>query len=245
MRPIPLLLILAAGFAGGAALLAENHPLDAAPSAARQEPDGGEEDGYQEGRDLEEIRADLAAARRNRELTLALHELARFEHEQALQEARAAADLAQAELDAFETHGLMAELAASALDLVRTRDEVQDAEEELKQLEQMYGQNELADRTAEIVLSRGERELGRVREALRLAEENHRHLERLELPLRQLGLRRDRQSAQMDVRAAELGIAVLELEQRNELADLEAETKALERELAEAEAAAKAEKEVR
>lgn len=232
MRPLPLFLIACAGLAGAAWLPGSVATATATPARA-QEP-AAEVDEEQEVREPAEIRAELDAARREHDLLAAQHAAAAFEHEVRTAAAQFALDAAQAELDAFETHGLRAAIAASELELARQSDDVQDAEEEMQQLAQLYGDSELAERTAEIVLQRARRSLERARAGLRLAEEEHRHQVQVALPVEQLALRQAVHAAAMDQRLADLELEVLRIEQRNAIADLEQRIHDLQAELEEA-----------
>jgi hypothetical protein len=241
MRPLPLSLIACAGLAGAAWIPGSLSTASAAPARA-QDPVTEEEEALEEPREPEEIRAELDEARRERELLAAQHAAAAFEHEMRTAEAQFALESAQAELDAFETHGLRAAIAAAELELARGGDDVQDADEEMQQLAQLYGENELAERTAEIVLQRARRSLERARAELKLAEEEHRHQVQVALPVEQRALRQAVHAAAMDLRLADFELGVMRLAQRNEAASLEERIHELEAELEEAEAAAEEER---
>jgi hypothetical protein len=251
MRSLPLLLLLGAA-ALGVSWFAGTLPATALADAgaprlqqpAAQEPDAededeeGDENGEPEGREPDEIRRELQAALRERELTIAQQAIAGFEHEVRVTDARFALENARAEQDVFETHRQRSEIAAAELDLAHRRDEAQDAEEEMEQLAQMYGENELADRTAEIVLRRARRGLERAREELRIAEEDHRHLLQTGLPREQLALHHAVLSAELDLRLADFEAEAMRLEHAHALAEHDATIADLRAELAEAEAAA-------
>lgn len=248
MRSLPLLLLLCAACFGASWLLGAAPSqqagtparLEAPRSGVHQEPaeEAETEDAEDEGRDPRLIRRELEIAQLERQLMASQHTLAAFEHEQRVVEARFAVESARAEQDAFETHRQKAEGQASALDLERMRDEASDAEEEMQQLAQMYGENELADRTAEIVLRRANRELERAREELRLAEEQHRHLVSIAQPREQIELRHAVRAAEIDLQLADLQAETMRLEQAVELAEHDATIEDLRAELAAAEAAA-------
>lgn len=239
MRSLPILLLVGAGLFGAswlATALPASAPGALAPLRA-QDPDE-EEIWEEELRDPAEIREEIQGLRREQAATLARHAIADFEHQMRTMEARFALENAQADLTAFETYQMRADLAASELEVSAMKDGVQDAEEELQQLEQMYGENELADRTAEIVLRRGRRELETTRLELRLAEEAHRQQVQVVMPREQLAMHQALRSSEMDLRLADLEQDAKNLEQADELLDLEEQIRALTVELAEAEAAA-------
>lgn len=251
MRSLPLLLLLGAAalgvswFAGtlpATALSDAGVPRAQQPAAqepgAEDEVEGEDEDGEPEGREPDEIRRELQAALRERDLTIAQHAIAGFEHEVRVTDARFELENARAEQDVFETHRQQSEIAAAELDLAHRRDEAQDAEEEMEQLAQMYGENELADRTAEIVLRRARRGLERAREELRIAEEAHRHLLQTGMPREQLTLHHAVRSAELDLRLADFEGEAMRLEHAHALAEHDATIADLRAELAEAETAA-------
>ncbi len=60
----------------------------------------------------------------------------------------------------------------AALAVRQAQDMIDDATDELDQLKKMYGENELADATKEIVIKRGERQLVRAREGLAIQQVN-------------------------------------------------------------------------
>jgi len=241
MRLLPLLLLTCAGLLGASWLSGSLSASTLTPAAFSQAQEPAADDAeaeIEELRDPAEIREELQAAQRDREATLADHALQIFEHEVRMMEARFALENARADLNAFETYQQRADVEEAEFMLTSMRDGAQDAEEELQQLEQMYGENELANRTAEIVLSRGRRELERTREELRQAEESHRHQLQVAIPRAQIGLRQAVQSAEMDLRLADLEQESMRIGQQNASAEQEVMIRDLKQELAEAEAAA-------
>lgn len=240
MRTLLWILIGAAGLVGASRLAGSPVTTDGPP---RQEPsaDAQEavaEDWTEEARDPEEIRVELRAARRARLALEAQQAIETLQQEVRLAEARHALESARADLDAFETHRLGASIAESELELVRNADYSQDASEEMEQLAQMYGENELADRTAEIVLRRARRELERAEEEQRLATAEHRHQIDVALPRELRDLRQAAFATELDLRLAELEQYALTIEQRNALEESDEEIRALEEELATAATAA-------
>ncbi|MHC4823737.1 MAG: hypothetical protein ACYTEP_06935 [Planctomycetota bacterium] len=82
---------------------------------------------------------------------------------------------AQADLQAYNTHGREAAKAQAELDLNHQKDRLADTEEELEQLSMMYEINQLADATAQIVMDRATRDIERQRTGLAMAEKAHRY----------------------------------------------------------------------
>lgn len=86
----------------------------------------------------------------------------------------AASELRQAEmrLKLLETADGKKRTDEARLQVRQAKDAIDDATDELEQLKKMYGENELADATKEIVIKRGERQLVRTREQLAIHELN-------------------------------------------------------------------------
>ncbi len=91
--------------------------------------------------------------------------------------------LAQAKLTQFVKLDRPNRLARSQLNLVRVKDRAQEAADELAQIEIMYEDAELEDRTAEFVVARGRRNAQRQAEAIKLEEQSLKSLEQHALPL--------------------------------------------------------------
>ena len=142
----------------------------------------------QEPYDTEEIDADYDPAA---ELALAKRDLSvaklRMEHllsEQELSRLQAEMDHADAvvALQEFNVYGQEAAMQQAALDLLYSKDELADSEEELRQLSMMYDANDLADATAQIVMDRATRGITRQRKALELAEKENANWLKFGLP---------------------------------------------------------------
>lgn len=86
----------------------------------------------------------------------------------------AASELRQAEmrLNLLDTVDGKKRADEAQLQVRQSKDAIEDAADELEQLKKMYGENELADATKEIVIKRGERQLVRAREHLSIQEAN-------------------------------------------------------------------------
>ncbi len=234
MRTLPVLLVLSVAVIGG---LGFSTRLSAAAEELRRLPVQQDPDEYEEGRERAEIERDLASTLRERELLVSQQALEHFDFNKQITEASFALDAARAEWNAFDTHGMSATLAQSELNLTESADGLQDAREEMEQLAQMYGDNELADRTAEIVLRRAKRSIERAESGLKLEDAEFRHQTQMALPIEKLSLSHAVASAELELRLAELQYETMELEQRNALADLDAHLAELREELAEAKAA--------
>jgi len=91
-------------------------------------------------------------------------------------------ELGKAELAQFDESDAPNRLAKAKLELARRRDALAEQQEELAQLEMMYEQQDLADKTREIVLQRGKRRVERAQEELAIAERETTALESRTLP---------------------------------------------------------------
>lgn len=91
-------------------------------------------------------------------------------------------ELARGELAQFDECDAPSQLARSKLELTRHRDALVEQQEELAQLEMLYEKQDLADKTREIVLQRGQRRVARAQEDLALAERDAKTLEERSLP---------------------------------------------------------------
>jgi hypothetical protein len=144
--------------------------------------------------------------------------------------AQAELEIARAELSRFDSTGAAVKLDGARLDLARAQDAHRESEEELQQLEMMYAEQDLADKTREIVLSRGRRSLERAAKALDISLRELAALESMGLPQERakLALEADRKARELERarRAAvdalrEKRIALLQAE--GELLDARAE----------------------
>lgn len=156
---LTILLLVAGGLIlpEAAGLLQAQEPE---PASQGEEP----EDLAQE---LAELRQELELAELRMEATLRSQDLQLLKAE--IQRAAS-----HAELQAYNAHGREAAKAEAALELTHQKDDLADAEEELRQLAMMYEINQLADATAQIVMDRATRDIERRRAGLALAENAHR-----------------------------------------------------------------------
>jgi hypothetical protein len=106
----------------------------------------------------------------------------RTANREAVEKAEFELDLAQEKLQSFERQDAQLRLEKARLALLRSRDRLKESEEELQQLEMMYAEEDLADKTREIVLERGRRRLERARKDLAIQERSLKVLETVTLP---------------------------------------------------------------
>lgn len=163
-------------FAGSIALLvaASQSAPSAQDQSAAEKQEKAKEDREAKERDKAMKRASL-----ERELPIAQEKLARAQKDvadQSIDNTAAAAKLqkelalAKSKLETFEKREMPAKVAKAQLDLQNVRDNVDNSQEELEQLEIMYKDQDLADKTREIVIRRAKRDLERARQRLGLQE---------------------------------------------------------------------------
>lgn len=171
--------------------------------------------------DLARLRAEVA------EVELA-HELVRIEQDAAEQE--------QA-LTHFRETAVPIQIEDAAINLQQMQNSLRETEEEMAQLEMMYGADELTDKTAEIVLERTRRRLELQRRWLEIAQREFALLREHEIPLELLALEKDLEDARLELRTATLSAKISRMEQRQELGELERAVIDLKTQLAETEGA--------
>lgn len=145
-------------------------------------------------------------------------------------------ELALKKLGNFDERDAPARLEKAGLDLRRSQDRLQEAEEELAQLEMMYTENDLADKTAEIVLRRGKRRIQRSRADLAIKQKGLQTLEQRTLPLEGEELRSTLSQKMHAIENARRQTASNALDKRIELMSAEAEIARIEAEIAEIDA---------
>ena len=125
---------------------------------------------------------DLPIAREK--LSKAKMDLADQEHigQASLAKAKADLELTQTRLKNFDEKEAPNRLAMARLNLNQAQDRAADSKEELEQLELMYKEQDLADKTREIVIRRARRELDRSQERLRIQGDDLKILEERTLP---------------------------------------------------------------
>lgn len=148
----------------------------------------------------EKEKADRAIKRAKlmRDLQIAREEVAKVQASMQDQEASSKENLEKAaserelvarRLREFEEKHVPVRLDRSRLDLQGTRDYVKESEEELAQLEMMYAEADLADKTREIVIERAKRRLERARRSLDIQTRDSENLERATIPVEREDLR--------------------------------------------------------
>ena len=125
------------------------------------------------------------------------------------------------------------------LDLTRSEDRVQDAEEELHQLEIMYGEDDFAEKTKEIVLERGRRRLERSRVSFELQRQRFATLTEKTIPREisehELSLERKAKALEKTQRSVEAARVDKDIElrtSRSEIMNQEADLEALHEKIA-------------
>ncbi len=134
-------------------------------------------------------------------------------------------DLERAEkaLKLFHEVRLPARVAQGELSLEWSRDSILGTEEELAQLEQLYGEAEFAEKTGEIVIGRTRRRLERERRALQLEEQAFNLEVEHEIPMEARGLEREIEEARLSLRGIKVELEALHIETEAELHELHKE----------------------
>ena len=146
---------------------------------------------------------------------------------------RVALEIARARFEAFEDMEMPNRLEQSAVDLESSRNRYQDAVDELAQLEMMYKDSELEDRTAEIVLKRGRRQLDIARRRLELQKRSRDLLESHELPLKKRELEQKVEDGELALQSARRKARLAEVRKAVAVADLQDQLQALMDDIAE------------
>ena len=144
-------------------------------------------------------------------------------------------ELGKGRLAQFKEIDMPNRIAQSELNLQRMRDNATEAEEELKQIELMYEEQDLEDRTREFVINRGKRNAERVRRTLAIQEREHESLTKGELPRELREMELDVARKKDAVWKAEIGAKAGLLMKEIAVMDAEAKIVELERELKELE----------
>jgi len=109
------------------------------------------------------------------------------------------------------------------LDIQEARDEHKESKEELEQLEMMYADAEVEDRTGEIVLNRSRRRMELSLEHLKLMERRFETLKSRELPLELAELEQEMVETKTAQNLARISIDISMAEKEIELIELEGE----------------------
>jgi len=182
----PLALALSLATLSACANTAGEHAVDA--TAAEVVPGQAEEQSPdQEKLDkLEKLEHDLQV--RSSKLAIAEMKIQGdvLQREQRLAHLRADLAMAEAKLQNFVAVTLPSRKARAELDLRGARDFATEAAEELRQIEIMYEEQDLADKTAEFVVSRGQRRADRAARRIAIQEAEVASLVAHELPQEQM-----------------------------------------------------------
>lgn len=125
----------------------------------------------------------LETAKMKLEIAKSAQKSDEIEHEAAIVRAKSEREISEREMKQFLEVDMPRRLDESRLRLQETKDGVQDAKEELSQLEDMYKDGDLGDKTREIVLQRGKRRVERSLKWLALQEIDAQSLENVRLPI--------------------------------------------------------------
>jgi len=186
-------IVLLASLAGiftlfiGASRYDAARPQDTQDAAAKQ----AKEEKAKEEKEAKEKDRALKRASLEREMPVAREKLENARRDEADQRADAQAaaaknkrelELARKKLETFEGREMPAKIAKGKLDLQNSKDNLDNSKEELEQLELMYKDQDLADKTREIVIKRAKRDLERTGERLKLQQEDFAILTERTLP---------------------------------------------------------------
>ncbi|MFT7540628.1 MAG: hypothetical protein ACI9K5_001590 [Gammaproteobacteria bacterium] len=141
-----------------------------------------------------------------------------------LAKAQADVGLAEQELAKFIGTDMPTSIASAKLDLRSMQDRVQESADELAQIELMYADQDLNDKTAEFVVSRGRRSADRAMARLEIQQVRFATLTEAELPMQQRRLELALESKQAALAETERDIAIGQHNQ--EIALMEARNKA-------------------
>lgn len=119
------------------------------------------------------------------------------------------------------------------LDLQSSEDSTREVEEELQQLKMMYGEDELGEMTAEIVVARTERRVQRSRERLELERLKYKNLTEFTMPNKVAELEAAIDEANAELKAAEANLEAVRMESQLEFQNAEREIMNLEQQIKE------------
>jgi hypothetical protein len=194
------------------------------------------------------MKADHKRAKLERELNVAQRNLRKAEqavsnqkadNDVAIHRAEVEHQIAVSKLKKLEERDAPLRVAEARLHLRGSEDGHKEAEEELAQLEMMYAEEDLADKTREIVLNRGRRRLERARTGLANQQTSIENLEKHTLPLETAESRNQVEQKAEALAAARRAAAVNMMDKetavvtaKNEIARIEQDMAELEKERA-------------
>ncbi len=204
------------------------------PEEAAKEAERQADEYVKDARQLAKLQRDRAiAGQRVAQARLAQFH-AEIQHDVAVADALQDLELERRRSEKFLEHAVPSRIKWSELSLARAGDRVQEATEELDQLEKMYAEEDFADGTKEIVLERGRRSLKRSQEDLELRRADHATLVEKTLPLEKTeheqGVEKKTmaaEQAQLQAEAARLEKNINVMSAESELARIDSEIDAL------------------
>jgi hypothetical protein len=198
--------------------------LDACASSGKAAPEGGPaEKAAKSARSVELARRKVEQSRLEARVESA-------KHDAAVDQARRELSLAEHALSDFERHESALRLRKAELELQKDEHDFAENVEELEQLKLMYAEQDLADKTRELVLHRTERRIEHSRKQLELVRAQLDHLKNSELG-------QEREKLAVEVADKRRALAAAELEARVSAGEKAVELLAAEHALADAEAA--------
>ncbi len=123
-------------------------------------------------------------------------------------------ELAKQKLEQFDRTDALLRVDKAKLELARSHDQLDEATEELAELQMMYKNADLADKTRDIVLHRSERRLERQKQAVELSSKDLDVLEQKTLPLERRRLELDLAARTADAEDGKRGAAIDEMNKR-------------------------------
>jgi hypothetical protein len=216
-------------------------PQTAAPAAEAPQPEEREAKRDELKKSRKELRQkEHRLVELERNLEVGRHKLRRTQLAAEHADARNAAALAKAEteldvarrrLSTFNERDVPSRLAWTELSLRGAEDGAKEAQEEIEQLEKMYGEEEFADQTKEIVLERGRRRLERSLQDLELRRKDAATAREQKIPLERSEHEKGVHDAEVALKVAQNDIAVGEIDQQIALITAELEITKTEQEL--------------
>jgi len=188
----------------------------------------------------DEVQRKLDIASRKKTKSMLKNEHSEVDRQIKLAKAEEELSLAQTRFQHFQEHTAPTRLQRAELSLQGSKDGVTEAEEELQQLELMYGEEDFADQTKEIVLERQKRRLQRSKRNLEIRQKELDFLKSFSLPLEtrehELAVEnaeRKLKQTQRQVEATKLDLEIVIMNAEAEIAKREFQLKELEEELKE------------
>jgi len=141
-------------------------------------------------------------------------------------------ELAAEKLARFKEFDAPNRIARAELTLKNMRDAAEEAKEELKQLELMYEEQDLEDKTREFVINRGKRNLERRKQSLAIEERGLVSLKEHEIPSELASIELDTAKKEYALGKARLGIKIEGLKMKVEMMKIRGEIEKVKEELA-------------